>query len=87
MNNGVGKTIRAIQSRFPYLMEMKFSAQKIVRKTLKLPFEKDFQIIASLNLNENNQVLDIGANRGQSIDAIRIYNKDVKIISFEQKEQ
>lgn len=83
MNNGIEKTIRAIQSRFPYLMEMKFSAQKIVRKSLNLPFEKDFQIIASLNLNEKNQILDIGANRGQSIDAIRIYNKDVKIISFE----
>ncbi len=83
MNNGVGKTIRAIQSRFPYLMEMKFSAQKIIRNSLKIPFEKDFQIIASLNLNEKSQILDIGANRGQSVDAIRIYNKDVKIISFE----
>ena len=83
MNLELKKTIRALQSRFPYLMEIKAGMQKFVRKSLKTPFEKDFEIIERLNLCKNDLILDIGANRGQSIDAIRIYNKDVQIISFE----
>lgn len=78
------KALRAFQSRFPFLLEAKYLAQKSLRKLLKKPFEPDFQILASLNTaNKTPVFLDIGGNRGQSIDAMRMFQSEAQIICFE----
>lgn len=81
--SGLGKYLRAVQSRFPNLVEAKYLFQKSFRKLLKIPFEKDFTIFEKLEFEDGQLILDIGANRGQSIDAIRMFHSHVSIRSFE----
>lgn len=52
----------------------------------KFIFESDFKILSFISLekvNKNKKILDIGANDGISIKAIRNFIKNRKIISFE----
>ncbi|MEO9969571.1 MAG: FkbM family methyltransferase [Hyphomonadaceae bacterium] len=74
--------IRDMQSRFSGLLEAKASLQRTVRRIMKKPFEEDFNILERLDLGDR-LCLDIGGNRGQSIDAIRLMKPDCKIISIE----
>lgn len=79
----IARHIRALQSRFPALANTKADLQRAVRQTLKIPFERDFAILPQLTLPEDSDILDIGANRGQSIDAIRLFVEGHPIHSFE----
>ena len=74
--------IRDMQSRFGALLEAKVTLQRTVRRAQKKPFEADFNILKKLNITEG-LCLDVGGNRGQSIDAIRLMWPDCNIISFE----
>jgi FkbM family methyltransferase len=78
----VGNVFRAIQSRLPWLLEAKAAAQRLVRRIRRHPFEPDFEILAHLKL-DGGVILDIGANRGQSIDAIRLYHPTAPLYAFE----
>lgn len=77
-----GNVIRAIQSRLPWLLESKAAVQRTARRLLRRPFEPEFAILASLDLG-SGVILDIGANRGQSIDAVRLYKPAAPVIAFE----
>ena len=75
--------IRALQSRFPALVDAKAKLQRFARRTLRVPFEADFSLLARWRPDPDEVFLDIGANRGQSIDAIRLYHPDAPIHAFE----
>jgi len=76
--------IRALQVHFPGLLETKCRMQRGVRQLFRLPFEADFKALHMLPPAPPGQVhLDIGANRGQSIDAIRMLRPDAVIHAFE----
>ncbi len=79
---GIYPLIRDLQSRFGPLLEAKASAQRAMRRMRKVPFEDDFLILRQLNIGRG-LCLDVGGNRGQSIDAIRLMQPDCKIMSFE----
>ncbi|WP_019961111.1 FkbM family methyltransferase [Woodsholea maritima] len=79
----IARHIRALQSRFPALANAKADLQRAVRQTLKIPFERDFAILPQLTLPAASDIVDIGANRGQSIDAIRLFNTHAPLHSFE----
>ncbi|MBL4853778.1 MAG: FkbM family methyltransferase [Robiginitomaculum sp.] len=76
------RIIRDLQSRFGYLLDAKYGAQRFVRKLRKTPFESEFAILKHLSPNGRSFV-DAGANRGQSIDALRLYRPGAQIFSFE----
>lgn len=75
--------LRALQSRFPALLSMKSGAQRLMRQAMKRPFERDFEVLARLKVRPGECAIDVGANRGQSIDAIRLYQPDLPVHSFE----
>lgn len=75
--------IRALQSRFPALVDAKANLQRFVRRTLRVPFEDDFALLSHWKPEAGEVFLDIGSNRGQSIDAIRLYHPDALIHAFE----
>lgn len=79
----VSAHIRALQSRFPALVDAKAGAQRFVRRTLRTPFEADFRFLARWAPRPGEVFVDVGANRGQSIDAIRLYHPDALIHAFE----
>jgi len=74
--------IRDFQSRLPFALDFKTDLQRHLRRLRKRPFENEYSILKHLNSNGKCAV-DIGANRGQSIEAIRLYHPNIKIHSFE----
>lgn len=77
-----GNVIRALQSRFPWLLEVKAGSQRMARRLLRRPFEPEFALLGRIELG-SGVILDIGANRGQSIDAIRLFQPLARIEAFE----
>jgi len=74
--------LRDIQSRFSFFLNMKTDLQRSLRNLKKHPFEAEYEILKFLKPN-GLCAINIGANRGQSIDAIRLYHGAVPIESFE----
>lgn len=83
MRGRLGPYLRAFQVRFPGLFGMKNALQRGIRRVLRKPFDGDFAALAALRLPRDGMILDIGGNRGQSIDAIRLFLPDARIVSFE----
>jgi len=79
---GIYPVLRDMQSRFGAMLEAKARLQRTLRRMRKTPFEDDFLVLGKLDIGER-LCLDVGGNRGQSIDAIRLMQPDCKIISFE----
>jgi FkbM family methyltransferase len=77
------KLLRTLQVNFPGLLDMKFSLMRSARAVLHKPFEYDFNAITLFPDVDNALYLDIGANRGQSTDAILMAKKNVRIRMFE----
>lgn len=75
--------LRTLQVNFPRLVDYKFLLQRTYRNTLRRPFEADFRAIALLPKSDRDVYVDVGANRGQSIDAIRMQHPGCVVRSFE----
>ncbi|MCX8995867.1 FkbM family methyltransferase [Rhizobiaceae bacterium BDR2-2] len=78
----IAKLLRTAQSEIPFIKALKENGVRHYRKWLKRPHEKDFGILRLIDL-AGREIIDVGANRGQSIEAIRVYNETVKICAFE----
>jgi FkbM family methyltransferase len=79
------KIFRTAKTLVPSLTDAKYAAQRIGRRLVHKPHEKDFRALAMPNepkAQENFVFIDIGANRGQTIDSVRLY-KDYQIYSIE----
>jgi FkbM family methyltransferase len=77
------KAIRTVQNYFPALEETKNEFYHQTRKHLGFVHEPDFAVLKHLPVQENDLFLDVGANRGQSILAMRRFRPGARIISFE----
>lgn len=79
----MGKLFRTAQTYVPALVDAKAWAQRTVRRTLRIPSEASYKAFERFPLEDGATFLDIGANRGQTIDSIRLYRSNVPILSFE----
>lgn len=86
MNPNFKKLLRTIQVNFHYLLETKFSLMRFYRSQLRIPFEADFKALSLFPDTDGALYLDIGANRGQSTDAILMQTKNSHIQMFEPNE-
>jgi len=77
------KFLRTFQTNFPWLQDLRFSLQITYSKLFKRPHEYDFRAISLFPRNKNDIYIDVGANRGMSIQSILVENSECKIISFE----
>ena len=77
------KAIRTAQNFFPFLSEAKNEYYYLTRRYLGQVHDRDFAAIARLPRHADDLFIDIGANRGQSILAIRHFRTDARIVSFE----
>lgn len=82
MNLAVKKLARTAQTWFPALVDAKAQAQRLMRRCLRKPFEADFRALGLFPGSEQ-LCIDVGGNRGQSIDAIRLMARRPRIVSFE----
>jgi FkbM family methyltransferase len=74
---------RTAQSYFPFLKEVKDGFYRAYRRVLRKPSDGDFGAIALFNDVLHGTYVDIGANTGQSIESIKLFAPDAKIVSFE----
>jgi FkbM family methyltransferase len=79
----VRRVIRTWQTRFPIFLDAKFALKNNVAKALQRPFERDFNVLKFMSLMQNECMIDVGGNRGQSIQAIKMFHPSAKIFSFE----
>lgn len=86
MNPNFKKLLRTVQVNFHYLLESKFSLMRFYRNKLRIPFEADFKALSLFPDTDGALYLDIGANRGQSTDAILMHTKNSHIQMFEPNE-
>ncbi|NEO34353.1 MAG: FkbM family methyltransferase [Symploca sp. SIO3C6] len=80
------KLLRTLQVNFPYLLNKKFTLMRFFRNRLEIPFEEDFHALSFFPDVEGALFLDVGANRGQSTDAILMKRKNIRIYLFEPNE-
>lgn len=84
MHEEIKKIIRTVQVSFPFLQNYKFNLIRFIRTQFKIPFEQDFKAFSLLSIPKDALFLDIGANRGQSADAIFMnVNKRIRLQLFE----
>ncbi|MEQ1930931.1 MAG: FkbM family methyltransferase [Parvularculaceae bacterium] len=77
------RLIRSVLVRAPQLQALKSEAQRVCLNALGLPFEPEFEILKALQPAAGEICIDVGANRGQSIDAIRMFLPGVAIRAYE----
>lgn len=77
------RRLRTWQTRFPALQDAKFDAARLANRLLRRPFDRDFGLLRHLVPAAGECFLDVGANRGQSIDAMRLFHPRQRIVAFE----
>lgn len=77
------KVLRTAQNFFPALEETKNDVYHAFRRYAGTVHDPSFKVVRLLPRQPDDLFLDIGANRGQSIMAIRRYRPDATIVSFE----
>jgi len=83
MNPSLGKLIRTLQSELYFLKEAKDAYYYHSRKLLARPGDEDFHALRFIPDSLPGCYLDIGANQGQSIEAIRLFKPEARIYSYE----
>jgi FkbM family methyltransferase len=83
MKDALRTILRTAQTYFPGLADAKYELQRAARQVLRRPFERDFLVLRRLDLGPSPLLVDIGANRGQSIDAFRLTVAGARILAFE----
>jgi FkbM family methyltransferase len=78
-----GRLIRSLIVHAPFLQEAAAAAKREALAIAKRPFEPEFSVLAGLEIGEGECLVDVGANRGQSIDAMRLYHPPAPIVAFE----
>src|SRR4051794_36403797 len=85
LSRNAKKLLRTLQVHFPSLLDTKFRVMRFYRNALKAPFEYDFNALPLFHA-DGAVFLDVGANRGQSTDAILMNLSNVRIHLFEPNE-
>jgi len=83
LSNKLKRRVRGWQTHFPALLDAKFTAKRWLDRARQRPFDSDFKVLRHLAVSADECFVDVGSNRGQSIDAIRLYHPDHTIAAFE----
>jgi FkbM family methyltransferase len=77
------KLVRSVQVFFPVLQDARWAAQRSYHRLRRRPVDASYAALRWLSLRPDALLLDVGANRGQSIEAMRMFRPGARIISFE----
>ena len=78
------KLLRSIQTYFPFLHDIRFKIEFTWLRIMRKPHEYDFWALKKFNLSENDVLIDIGTNRGESLLSMDIMMGNTnRIIGFE----
>jgi FkbM family methyltransferase len=79
----VTKMLRTAQVYVPSLKDIRCALQRFIRHITDTPAEADFDALVLLPGMDNSLAIDVGANRGDTIQAIRMRTKNTKVMAFE----
>lgn len=82
MRQSVKRVARSVQTLFPFAQEWRTSVERSTRRALKSVHNPNFLGFRHLNI-PHGDIVDVGANRGQSIESFRVLFPHWPIISFE----
>lgn len=77
------QSLRSRLAQHPAMMRAAKAAIAFARRVLRMPHEQDFRQLGELALGPGEVILDIGANHGQSIRSIRLFQLNAPIVAFE----
>lgn len=77
------KVPRTVQSCLPFLKEPKDCLSGWYHRTAGRPRDREFAAITFLRKVLHGTYVDIGAHDGQSIESIKLFAPDARIVSFE----
>lgn len=75
--------IRTVQTYFPKLVDIKFDVVRHINRIAKHPSEPTYRLFSWFPFSADGEFLDVGGNRGQTIDSFRLYHKTRRVRSFE----
>lgn len=75
--------LRSLAVRAPGLQNLRTGVQRAILNAAGRPFEPEFALLRHLDLGPGECLVDVGGNRGQSIDAIRLFHPAAPVVSFE----
>lgn len=77
------KLFRTLQVNVPLLQDFRFALQRAFRKFSNTVNEPDFDALRLLPWLNNSTVVDIGANRGDTIQSIKMRTSSANVLAFE----
>src|SRR5688572_25594618 len=77
------KVFRTVQVHVPFLQDFRFSFQRYVRQVTDVAVEPDFDALRLMRGMDNALAIDVGANRGDTIQAIKMRTHNTKVMAFE----
>ncbi len=77
------KLVRTIQTELPVLQAPKEWVRHQLHWVTRTPHDRDFAALKVLPVAEDELLLDIGANHGQSIASMRLFRPHAPMIAFE----
>src|SRR5262245_13560387 len=70
-----------------WAQESWWDARQWAYRALRQPHESELGALAELGLEPDARVLDVGANRGQSIDAVKLFLPQARIVAVEPSQR
>lgn len=77
------KFIRTYQVYFPAFQDLKFSLMRNYYKVFKIPYESDFKALEFFPNETKKLFVDVGVNRGMSIDSEFLFTSNIEVIGLE----
>ena len=74
---------RTASTYFPSLLDAKFAARRTINRVFRRLPEEELAVVSQIPKNYPGVFIDGGANRGQTVDALRQIRPDVVIHAFE----
>lgn len=83
MKSTIRKTLLTLQSKASFLTRIKEGLYFHARHLLRIPHENDFKALKLIRSSSEECYVDVGANRGQSIESTLLFQPDALVVSFE----
>mgnify|MGYP001794815692 CR=1 FL=1 len=80
------KGLRTAQTFFPWGVDIKHKMMSSFYSATKKPFEPDFNFLSKFHFPDDECFIDVGANRGQSIAAMKLFHQNAEIVAFEPRQ-
>src|SRR4051812_17266524 len=77
------KALLTFGCKYPSFWDFKASVYATTRRCLRIPHERDFSVLTLIPPSLEGCYIDVGGNKGQSIESILLFKPTADVYSFE----